>query len=56
MQEVDAIATRAILIHEGSIVYDGPIADLTAGKPLDVRFRELTQPVTHKVESIFSKN
>jgi ABC-type uncharacterized transport system ATPase subunit len=43
MQEVGAMASRAILIDEGSVVFDGPIAQLTAdGRSLDEHFRELT--------------
>ena len=43
LQEVEAMADRALFINEGRLVFDGPIADLTSGdKPLDVRFRELT--------------
>ena len=56
MQEVDAMATRAIVINEGRLVYDGPISDLTQGnKKLDERFRELTvggkSPTTRAVAS-----
>jgi ABC-2 type transport system ATP-binding protein len=44
MQEVDAIADRAIFIDEGRLVYDGSIADLTSGgKNLDEVFQELTR-------------
>ena len=44
MQEVDAIANRAIIISEGTLRYDGSIDDLTKdGKSLEVAFRELTQ-------------
>lgn len=43
MQEVDAMANRAIVISEGRLRYDGPIAELAArGKSLDDVFRELT--------------
>lgn len=43
MQEVDAMANRAIVINEGRLVYDGSISELTAsGKSLDEAFRELT--------------
>jgi ABC-2 type transport system ATP-binding protein len=56
MQEVGAIANRAIVINEGSLVFDGPIQELAQGKPLEERFRELTQPSRGKTESIFSKN
>jgi ABC-2 type transport system ATP-binding protein len=43
LQEVEAMAERALFINEGRLVFDGTIKQLTAnGKPLDVRFRELT--------------
>jgi len=43
MQEVDAMARRAILINHGRVVFDGDIDELTAdGRPLDEHFRRLT--------------
>ncbi len=43
LQEVEAMAGRALFIDEGKLVHDGPISDLTSGgKHLDERFRELT--------------
>jgi ABC-2 type transport system ATP-binding protein len=43
LQEVEAMAGRALFINEGRLVFDGPIKDLTKqGKPLEERFRELT--------------
>ncbi len=43
MQEVTAIADRAIVIHEGRLRFDGPIAQLTQdNKTLEQAFRELT--------------
>ncbi len=43
LQEVESMADRVILIHEGRIVFDGPVAELKSdGKGLDHRFRELT--------------
>jgi ABC-2 type transport system ATP-binding protein len=43
LQEVEAMASRALFINEGRLVFDGSIEELTkGGKPLDVRFRELT--------------
>jgi len=43
LQEVEAMARRALFIDEGRLVFDGPIRELTAGgKHLDERFRELT--------------
>ena len=42
LQEVEAMASRVILIHEGRLVFDGKTEDLRAGSPLDVAFRKLT--------------
>jgi ABC-2 type transport system ATP-binding protein len=43
LQEVEAMAGRALFINEGRIVFDGSIEQLTqGGKRLDDRFRELT--------------
>ena len=43
LQEVEAIAGRVLFINEGRLVYDGPVAGLTAGgRDLDTRFHELT--------------
>jgi ABC-2 type transport system ATP-binding protein len=43
LQEVEAMASRALFINEGRLVFDGSIKELTKdGKPLDQRFRELT--------------
>jgi ABC-2 type transport system ATP-binding protein len=43
LQEVEAMADRALFINEGRLVFDGSIKQLTQdGKPLDVHFRELT--------------
>jgi ABC-2 type transport system ATP-binding protein len=43
LQEVEAMANRALFIDEGRLVFDGPIAALTAdGRGLDEHFRELT--------------
>ena len=36
------MASRVILINEGRLVFDGKVADLAAGKPLDSAFRQLT--------------
>jgi ABC-2 type transport system ATP-binding protein len=40
LQEVQAIASRVLFIHEGRLVFDGPVADL--GPDLDARFHQLT--------------
>lgn len=45
LQEVQAMANRVIVINEGRLVYDGPVADLDRdGRGLDVAFQRLTQP------------
>ena len=43
MQEVEAIASRVIMINEGQLVYDGPMDELAEeGEPLDAAFRRMT--------------
>ena len=42
LQEVEALASRVILINEGRLVYDGNVSELSAGKPLEAAFRSLT--------------
>jgi ABC-2 type transport system ATP-binding protein len=43
LQEVEAMASRVIVIHEGRIVYDGGVEDLKKeGRDLDDAFRHLT--------------
>jgi ABC-2 type transport system ATP-binding protein len=43
LQEVRAVASRVLLVHEGRLVYDGPTAQFQGAAPdLDARFRELT--------------
>lgn len=43
LQEVDAMATRVIIVNEGQKVADGPIDEFrTDGKSLDSEFRRLT--------------
>lgn len=46
MQEVEAMCSRAIVIHEGRLVFDGSIDDLKGHGDgnLDQAFRELTNP------------
>lgn len=47
LQEVDAMASRAILINEGHLVYDGDIAGLDEdGQGLDEAFHRLTSGET----------
>ena len=46
MQEVEAMANRVIMIHEGELVFDGAMTDLTQNdESLDQAFRRLTAPV-----------
>ena len=42
LQEVEAMASRVIMIHEGRIVYDGPVAELKQDGSLDDAFARLT--------------
>ena len=43
LQEVEAMASRVILIDEGRVVYDGPATDLDKnGKGMEQAFYELT--------------
>ena len=43
MQEVEAMASRVIMINEGEIVYDGAMSSLAGdGETLDQAFRRLT--------------
>lgn len=43
LQEVQAVCSRVILINQGRLVFDGPVADLgESGKAMETRFRELT--------------
>jgi ABC-2 type transport system ATP-binding protein len=46
LQEVEAMASRVILINEGRLVYDGPVAGLDPDhKGLDAAFHRLTAAV-----------
>jgi ABC-2 type transport system ATP-binding protein len=46
LQEVEAMASRVILINEGRLVYDGPVADLAnESGGLDGAFKRLTGTV-----------
>jgi ABC-2 type transport system ATP-binding protein len=43
LQEVEAMASRVILINEGRLVYDGPVSELGQNsQELDAAFRRLT--------------
>lgn len=47
LQEVEALASRVIVINEGRIVADGPISDFTSdGKSLSHEFQRLTASAT----------
>jgi ABC-2 type transport system ATP-binding protein len=43
LQEVDAVADRVLLIHAGSLVFDGTPAELGENGPLEDRFYRLTE-------------
>lgn len=43
LQEVEAVCSRVILINEGRVVLDGPVAELASNKQtMESRFRQLT--------------
>ena len=42
LQEVEAMASRVIVINDGSLVYDGPVDELVQEGGLDESFRRLT--------------
>ncbi len=43
LQEVRAVCSRVLLIHEGAIVFDGSTTEMEgSGRDMDARFRELT--------------
>ena len=42
LQEVEAVADRVILIHEGRVVFDGTPSQMAAGGNLEQAFRRLT--------------
>ncbi len=43
LQEVEAVASRVIMINEGSLVYDGPTSELyKSGESMDRAFERLT--------------
>jgi ABC-2 type transport system ATP-binding protein len=50
LQEVEAMASRVILINEGRLVYDGPVAGLDRDhQGLDAAFQRLTAAAAHVV-------
>ncbi|MCE9545634.1 MAG: ABC transporter ATP-binding protein [Planctomycetia bacterium] len=43
LQEVEAVASRALFIHEGRLVFDGPVSELKmGGQTLDANYERLT--------------
>ncbi|MBU0984222.1 MAG: hypothetical protein KKA42_10155, partial [candidate division Zixibacteria bacterium] len=42
LQEVKAVAERVLLIHNGSLVFDGTAAELEKDAPLDQTFYKMT--------------
>ncbi|MGQ9573939.1 MAG: ABC transporter ATP-binding protein [Thermoguttaceae bacterium] len=42
LQEVEAMASRVLFIDEGRLIFDGPIGEMTRGKRLEERFREMS--------------
>jgi ABC-2 type transport system ATP-binding protein len=43
LQEVKAVCSRVLLIHEGRLVFDGPVSEMEAGNlTMEARFRQLT--------------
>jgi ABC-2 type transport system ATP-binding protein len=43
LQEVKAVCSRVVLIHEGRVVFDGPVEQMEAGSAtMETRFRQLT--------------
>jgi ABC-2 type transport system ATP-binding protein len=43
LQEVKAVCSHVILIHEGRVVFDGPVSEMeSGGHDMEQRFRELT--------------
>lgn len=42
LQEVEAVADRVLLVHEGRLVFDGTPAELKQNAPLDQTFYEMT--------------
>jgi len=41
LQEVEAVADTVLMIHEGRLVFDGTVAELTEGGSIESRFYEL---------------
>ncbi|NRA37238.1 MAG: ABC transporter ATP-binding protein [Planctomycetes bacterium] len=45
LQEVESLADKVLLIHQGNLRYDGDIAGLTQDQNLESSFRKITQGV-----------
>jgi len=45
LQEVEAMCDRVLLVSEGRLVFQGTPGELSGGKTLEARFRELTKGV-----------
>ena len=43
LQEVEAMASRVIMVHEGRLVYDGPVEELAKDGGLEAAFARLTK-------------
>jgi ABC-2 type transport system ATP-binding protein len=44
LQEVDAVANRVLLVHNGEMLFDGTPGELKEGGSLEIPFYRLTQP------------
>lgn len=44
LQEVEAVAERVLLVHNGRLKFDGSPSELSAGGSMEQMFHELTQP------------
>lgn len=42
LQEVEAMAQRVIFIHEGRLVFDGPVEEFRSDRDMDAKFAQLT--------------
>ena len=42
VEEVEAMADRVLFIDEGCLTFDGPIKEFASGRPLDIRFRDMS--------------
>ena len=51
LQEVEAMADTVMLVNEGRLKFNGPIADLTADGTLESKFRALTEGCRYESRS-----